>query len=106
MLQKSWLGEQHAVIGVQISQDNHLQGYQFLRDTPYATIAVLLNRPAHNLSEMLEKKGMPLQNLFYVDHVSKVIDSPFEHSNAVYSMGKYTLHKTHTLLSQLFSILL
>jgi hypothetical protein len=50
---------------------------------------------------MLEKKGMPVHNLLFVDHVSKVINSPVEHRNTAYSTGTFTLHKTHTLLSQL-----
>lgn len=100
MHEKPWIGERYAVIGVQLTSDNHLRGYQFLRNTPYASIAVLLNRPAHLLSDILERKGISTQRLSFVDHVSKVIDSPFEHQHALYSTGPYTLHKTLTLLSQ------
>ena len=92
---------QHFSLALEVPSERHLEAYGLLNQTHLNGIAVLLNRPAHTLVPMLDKRGVDVNRLTFADHVSKAIGSDLEQVNTVYSEGKYTMSKTDALLTTL-----
>ena len=79
------------ILGIHAPFEKRLQAYKVLHKVTTPGIAVTLHRPAHILSDMLQAQGLPTNKLYFIDTMSKQIQSPFELSNASYVGAPFDL---------------
>jgi archaellum biogenesis ATPase FlaH len=79
------------VLGIHAPFEKRLQAYKVLHHVSTPGIAVTLHRPAHNLLDMLQAQGLPTNNLYFIDAISKCIQSGFELPNASYVGAPFDL---------------
>ncbi len=82
---------QSFILGIHTPFEKQLQAYNVLHTVTTPGVAVTLHRPAHILSDMLQAKNLPLQGLYFIDTISKQIQSGFELPNASYVGAPFDL---------------
>ncbi len=82
---------QQFVLGIHAPYEKRLQAYKVLHKVTTPGIAVTLHRPSHNLSDMLQAQGLPVNNLYFIDAMSKLIQSETEIPNASYIGAPFDL---------------
>ena len=82
---------QRFTLGVHAPYERRLKAYSLLHRLPYAGVCVTLHRPSHNLLDLLKKEGLPTEKLYFIDAISKQIQSGFEMDNASYLLPPFDL---------------
>lgn len=79
------------VLGIHTPLEKRLQAYKVLHKVTTPGIVVTLHHPSHNLLDMLQAQGLPTTNLYFIDTMSKLIQSGFELPNASYVGAPFDL---------------
>lgn len=79
------------ILGIHTPFEKRLQAYKVLHQLHTPGIAVTLHRPAHLLFDMLQAQGLPTAKLYFIDAMSKQIQSGFEMENASYVGAPFDL---------------
>ena len=82
---------QKFILGIHAPLNQRVHAYRVLHHLATPGIAVTLHRPAHILHDMLLAQGLPTQNLYFIDAMSKQIQSPFELPQASYVGAPFDL---------------
>ena len=82
---------QNFVLGIHAPFEKRIRAYNVLHHVTTPGIAVTLHRPAHILLDMLQAHELPTQHLYFIDTVSKRIQSEFELPQASYVGAPFDL---------------
>lgn len=74
-----------------LSPDTHLNAYEILDLLHTKGICVTLHRPATNLKDLLEKKGFKIENIHFVDCISRTAGLYSELENCEYTGAPHDL---------------
>lgn len=82
---------QRFILGIHAPSFRRSKAYQVLHHLPYHGVCVTLHQPSHNLLDLLQMSGLPTEKLYFIDAISKQIDSGFEVQNASYLAKPFDL---------------
>ncbi|MBI1972715.1 hypothetical protein HYS50_01790 [Candidatus Woesearchaeota archaeon] len=82
---------QRFILGIHAPLFQRSKAYQVLHHLPYPGVCVTLHQPSHNLYDLLRRSGLPADKLYFIDAISKRIQSPFELAQASYVGGPFDL---------------